>query len=102
MWAMMPRLRTLVSSKPAAGFLAMTNLKPKSPQRHRDTEKTERENYTLPLVFSVSLCLCGDPCLLLRLPREVGEGLVGLGHLDGVLALGHRLALAAVGGHQLV
>src|SRR5919204_3296730 len=37
-----------------------------------------------------------------RLPGEVGEGLVGLGHLDGVLALGHGLALAAVGGHELV
>src|SRR5215475_7197433 len=37
-----------------------------------------------------------------RLPGEVGERLVGVGHLDGRLALAHRLALAAVGGHQLV
>src|SRR5262245_20264269 len=36
------------------------------------------------------------------LPGEVGERLVGVGHLDGRLALAHRLALAAVGGHQLV
>src|SRR5262245_2525595 len=37
-----------------------------------------------------------------RLPREVGEGLVGVGHLDRGLALGHGLALLAVGGHQFV
>src|SRR5207248_8895604 len=35
-------------------------------------------------------------------PGEVGEGPVGLGHLDGVLALGHGLALPAEGGHEFV
>src|SRR5260370_42453111 len=37
-----------------------------------------------------------------RLPSEVRECLVRLGHLDGVLALGHGFALAPVGGHEFV
>src|SRR5437867_2202719 len=44
----------------------------------------------------------GSAPLPRRSPREVGERLVRIRHLDGVLALGHGLALAAVGGHQLV
>src|SRR5262249_19832410 len=36
------------------------------------------------------------------LPGEVGEGLVRIGHLDGVLALGHRLAFTAVSSHELI
>src|SRR5690606_2227355 len=36
-----------------------------------------------------------------RLPREVGERLVRLGHAVGVLAGAHGLALAAIGSHQL-
>ena len=33
---------------------------------------------------------------------EVGEGFVGVGHFDGVFALGHGLAFAAIGGHQFL
>src|SRR4051812_14854540 len=40
--------------------------------------------------------------LIARLPREMRKRLVRLRHLDGVLAFRHRLAFAAVGGHQLV
>src|SRR5258706_11032703 len=50
----------------------------------------------------------GRPSLFLRLvtnrqlPREVGEGLVGVGHAVGLLASVHGLAFLAVGGEQLV
>src|SRR6478735_1390538 len=37
-----------------------------------------------------------------RLPGEVRERLVGVGHLDRVLPLAHGLALAAAGGQELV
>src|SRR5262245_13616017 len=103
MWAMMPRLRILLRSG-----VAMTPPK----DHHKDAKSTKEQDkegerrglVSLSLAFALLLCaLCAfvvnpRPAL----PREVGEGLVGLGHLDGVLALGHGLALAAVGGHQLV
>src|SRR6478735_7716136 len=56
-----------------------------------------RSNSLAAMSVALSCQLIAD-----SLPGEVGEGLVGLGHLDGVLALGHGLALLAVGGHQLV
>ena len=37
-----------------------------------------------------------------ELPREVGERLVGVGHLDGVIAFRHGFAFFAVGAHEFV
>src|SRR4051794_27550094 len=105
MWAMTPMLRILLRSIFAEAMAA-----PSSPSylqyNDTDTEAQSREEEppkAAPLLGSVPLCLCGENAARLRaLPREVGEGLVRLGHLDGVLALGHRFALATVSGHQLV
>src|SRR5438874_224310 len=36
------------------------------------------------------------------LPGEMGKGLVGFGHLDGVFTLGHRFTFTPVGGHELI
>src|SRR4051794_10220885 len=117
MWAMTPRLRILLRSTfaAAAAAIGVTPLFPCSsrscvgqasslPLRSRQVENlphndkvTGREGPgTTP--FPVTLSQWTPS----RSPREVGEGLVGLGHLDRVLALGHGLALLAVGGHELV
>src|SRR5438132_12223192 len=91
-WAMTPMLR-----KCGRSSLAMVLY---SSFHHRGTEDTKAHRG----IVSVRLCvLCASVVNeAFTLPREVGKGLVRLGHLDGVLAFGHGLALAAVGGHELV
>src|SRR5262245_54166759 len=94
MCAMTPRLRILLRSIFAAAMAS-----PPGDINHRDTEDTEKFKTGV----LASLCaLCVSVVNSTRSPGEVRERLVRLGHLDGVLALGHRLALAAVGGEELV
>src|SRR6516164_9378435 len=90
MWAMMPMLRTFVrSSFTSAAAIAVgprSRIKRQSPW---------------PAVVGTSASH-GLQFSDRSLPCKVGEGLVGLGHLDGVLTFGHGFAFAAIGGHQLV
>jgi hypothetical protein len=81
---------------------------PRRPQRHkghkeenkgrkRQAQRPSAVCSYLTLFFSLCpLCLCGED---LALPREVGEGLVGFGHFDGVFAFGHGVAFTAVRSH---
>src|SRR4051812_6731031 len=90
MCAMTPRLRILSSWYPLAAAIGR-------PQKRLTAENAEeRREDSSPRSFALSAV---NPT---RSPGEVRERLVGVRHLDRVFPLGHRLALAAVGGHQLV
>src|SRR5438132_9024720 len=91
MWAMIPMLRTLLKSE--EGMVV-----PKGPKGRK---RPEARNGIPPRALSRYLTWSFSMCLWVGLPREVGEGLVGFGHFDGVFAFGHGVALAAVSGHQL-
>src|SRR5262245_29042328 len=87
MCAMIPILRSLARS-----YFAMAASKKNKPQ------STQRPQSGSSVVSVCSVCSVVGSIL----PGEVCEGLVGLGHLDGVFALGHGLAFATVRGHELV
>src|SRR5260370_42238025 len=110
MWAMIPMLRTWLSSNEGMA------ISKKSPQRHKDTKKKTKEEkkewclsqglpgrapYPAILLCSFLVSVVTLRCISALLsPREVGEGLVGFGHFDGVFAFGHGVAFAAVSVHQ--
>src|SRR5262249_10261853 len=110
MWATMPILRTLRKSKVAMASSRPDDRQQPGQQKNPKSEirnskqiqgiKSKNQNPGHPGFFRFRIAdLFGisdfgfriSSPLAPRLPGKVGEGLVRLGHLDGVLALGHGL-----------
>src|SRR5262245_23759115 len=106
MCAMTPMLRILLRSidlaAAAIGVTSKSRGLTTETQRHREDTKRDKEGtgrfgaaerlLAHSLFFPLFCLLCVSVSLwlvpvFLRLPGEVREGLVGLGHLDGVFAL---------------
>src|SRR6478735_10715898 len=100
MWAMTPMLRTFGRSKPRVPPFAIGA--PVDREQWPVTSLRTRKRRVVSGRCRGRHCPLTTVCCPRVLPGEVAERLVRLGHLDRLLALAHGLALALVGGHQLL